>query len=163
MAFTASSHRSDKPGWSITTATGGRSPTSKGATARSGRPRWNCTRPFSDGSRRTSSPPYEGVEPTAVEFVEVPRIVNLPPEHDQDAPRASLCVGGQGQRVFEVARAVRLRLTGLPHGADEDHRPRIVVEQIEEERGLLKRIGTMGHHDAGQFGVVSEVAADALR
>lgn len=71
-------------------------------------------------------------------------------EDQQRAVPPGRVVGGHGQGVAEVGRAVGGTVVERTLGAGQHDRPRIVEGEVEQEGGLLHRVGAVGHdHSVG--------------
>ena len=76
---------------------------------------------------------------------------------DQDAAAAAFRGRRDLDGIQEVERSVGALRRGGPHGADENHGLVRGDGQVEEERGLLDRVGAVGHHDAVHGLVLDEL------
>lgn len=79
---------------------------------------------------------------------------------DHDAGAAAQRVGCGLDGAAQVFRPVGLRVVGRALGAGEDHRPRVVVDEVEGERGLGHGIGAVGEHDAAHIRVLQRAVGE---
>ena len=90
----------------------------------------------------------EGVGRERMALARAPGREQLPTEPDEDAEPTGGGARRGGYRVAQVPRAVAVRGVGGPLRPGEDDGPVVVVEQVEEERGLLGGVRAVGDDDA---------------
>ena len=96
-------------------------------------------------------------------FGRVARRVDIAVQDDQRAHSAGLRGDGSTDGVPEILRSVRIRQAGRALRGGENHRSGILIDEIDQERGFLQRVGPMSHDDAAQVGALPEHLSDSGR
>ena len=88
------------------------------------------------------------------------RGVDLVVEHHERTEATRGGIGRHAEALEQVGGALVPDRARVPHGPDHDDRPIVSYREVQEVRDLLERVGTAGHHDAGQVLLLVEQRVD---